>query len=240
MFTIAPHAMEAFGALVKSWAKSPETAPVGKHSVESFAAILEAHGIEEVSAHRSGAPDRAILEADVLMIGGGNTFRLLDSLRGLDVLDGVRTRVRQGDCRYMGASAGTNVACPTIATTNDMPICRPPDFEAFGLVPFQVNLHYIDVDPTSTHMGESREERITEFLEENDCRVLALYEGAWLRVSGATARVTGPAHVFGRDGSTSYLDGGDVTDLLGDRPSFGGARRPRRGPGSPDETPGVA
>lgn len=198
------------------------------------------HGIEAVSAHRSGAPDRAILDAEVLMVGGGNTFRLLDSLRGLGVLEGVGARVRSGECRYMGASAGTNVACPTIATTNDMPICRPTGFEAFGLVPFQVNLHYIDLDPASTHMGESREERIAEFLEENDCRVLALYEGAWLRVSGATARVTGSAHVFGRHGSTSLLDGGDVTDLLADRPSFGGGRRPRTGPKPRDDGHAVA
>ncbi len=190
---------------------------------------FEALGIEAVSAHCSRSPERAILDAPVLMVGGGNSFRLLDSLYRLGVLDGVRARVASGDCRYMGASAGTNVACPTIATTNDMPICRPPGSAAFALLPFQVNLHFVDADPASTHMGETREERIDEFLEENDCRVLALYEGAWLRVSGATARVTGPAHVFGREGSTSHPDGGDVSDLLRDRPSFGGGRRPSPG-----------
>ncbi|MDQ2678643.1 MAG: dipeptidase PepE [Actinomycetota bacterium] len=197
-------------------------------AIRAFGAL----GIEAVSAHRSRSPERAILDAEVLMVGGGNSFRLLDSLCGLGVLEGVHERVRAGDCRYMGASAGTNLACPTIATTNDMPICRPPDFAAFALVPFQVNLHFIDADPASTHMGETREERIAEFLEENDCRVLALYEGAWLRVRGTTARVTGPAHVFGRGGSTSYPDGGDVSHLLGDRPSFDGGRRPRPADGA--------
>jgi dipeptidase E len=197
------------------------------------------HGIEAVSAHRSGAPDRAILEADVLMIGGGNTFRLLDSLHGLGVLDGVRTRVQQGDCRYMGASAGTNLACPTIATTNDMPICRPRDFEAFGLVPFQVNLHFIGVDPTSTHMGESREERIAEFLEENDCPVLALYEGTWLRVHAGRATVTGPARLFRRDRVDVFADGVDVSEMLALAPAFDRGARPSRPPRAGGNGPAV-
>ncbi len=110
-------------------------------------------GIEAVSAHRAGAPARAVLEAEVVMMGGGNTFRLLDSLAGLGVIEGLGQRVRAGATRYVGASAGTNVACPTIRTTNDMPICLPPTFEALGLVPFQMNLHYVDADPHSTYMG---------------------------------------------------------------------------------------
>ena len=104
----------------------------------------------------------------------------------------ARRRVREGATRYMGASAGTNVACPTIRTTNDMPICQPPSFAALGLVPFQINLHYVDADPASTFMGETREERIAEFLEENDCPVLAHVRGlvaAGQRRSGAV--VTG-------------------------------------------------
>jgi dipeptidase E len=194
---------------------------------ERATAALGAIGIDVVSAHRSSSPDRAILEAKVLMMGGGNTFRLLDSLYALDVIGGLSLRVREGETRYVGASAGTNVACPTIRTTNDMPICRPPSFAALGLVPFQINLHYIDADPDSTFMGETREERIVEFLEENDCEVLALYEGSWLRVSGETAVVTGRARLFQRTGSHTFLDGLDASGLLHLAPAFDGGRRPR-------------
>ena len=187
---------------------------------------LGAFGIEVVSAHRSSAPDRAILEAKVVMMGGGNTFRLLDSLYALGVLDGLGRHVREGATRYVGASAGTNVACPTIRTTNDMPICRPPSFKALGLVPFQINLHYVDADPASTFMGETRNERIAEFLEENDCEVLALYEGSWLRVSGESAAVTGRARLFQRAASHTFLDGLDASGLLHLTPAFDGGRRP--------------
>lgn len=192
-------------------------------------AALGAFGISVVSAHRASAPDRAILEADVVMMGGGNTFRLLDSLYGLDVIDGLGERVRNGATRYMGASAGTNVACPTIRTTNDMPICLPPRFDALGLVPFQINLHYVDPDPASTYMGETRDERIAEFLEENVCPVLAMYEGSWLRVSGEHATVTGPARLFRREGCDAFADGVDVSHLLDFTPVFDGGRRPERG-----------
>lgn len=178
-----------------------------------------------ISAHRTAAPAHAILEADVVLMGGGNTFRLLDSLQGLDVLDGLAARVRSGEARYIGSSAGTNVACPTIRTTNDMPICQPRSFSALGLLPFQINLHYVDADPASTFMGETREERIEEFLEENDCPVLALYEGSWLRVSGSTATVTGPARLFQRHGCEAFADGVDVSALLDLVPAYGGGRR---------------
>jgi len=186
-------------------------------------------GIEVTSAHRSNAPDRAILDASVVMMGGGNTFRLLDSLYRLDVIDGLSEHVRAGDTRYMGASAGTNVACPSIRTTNDMPICRPPSFDALGLVPFQINLHYFDADPASTYMGETREMRIEEFLEESECPVLALYEGSWLRVRGDRAIVTGPSRVFRREGSEAHSDSADLSPLLDASPVFDAGPRPRRG-----------
>lgn len=194
--------------------------------VEAALAVL---GIEVRSAHRSPAPDRAILEAGVVLMGGGNTFRLLDCLYGLGVVDGLGERVRAGDTRYLGASAGTNVACPSIRTTNDMPICVPPSFAALGLLPFQINLHYVDADPDSTFMGETREERIQEFLEENNCPVLAMYEGTWLRVAGQAAAVTGRARLFERTGTESFADGVDVSQLLDLVPVFDGGRRPRRG-----------
>ena len=192
-------------------------------------AAFGAFDIDVVSAHRAAAPDRAILDARVVMMGGGNTFRLLDCLAALGVIDRLGQHVRDGATRYMGASAGTNVACPTIRTTNDMPICLPPSFDALGLVPFQINLHYFDADPTSTFMGETREERIEEFLEENDCPVLAMYEGSWMRVSGDTAAVTGPAKLFRRSGCEHFADGVDVSELLDLTPVYGGGRRPTPG-----------
>ena len=225
------HAAEAF---VEVAAGDPVTfVPFALADWDDYAdraiAALGHYGVDVTSAHRSGAPDRAILEADVVMMGGGNTFRLLDALYGLDVVAQLGERVRSGATRYMGASAGTNVACPTIRTTNDMPICRPPLFDALGLVPFQINLHYVDADPLSTYMGETRENRIEEFLEENNCPVLAMYEGSWLRVSGDLATVTGPARLFRREGCEAFEDGVDVSQLLGLTPLFDGGVRPQKG-----------
>jgi dipeptidase E len=196
----------------------------GARAVEAFAGF----GLDATSAHLSPDPDRAILDAKVVMMGGGNSFRLLDSLYGLDVVEGLAARVRAGETRYAGASAGTNVACPTIRTTNDMPICQPPNFDALGLIPFQINLHYFDADPASTFMGETRDTRIEEFHEENECPVLAMYEGTWLRVSGPHAEVTGPAKLFQRGTCDSYADGADVSNLLRLSPGFDGGLRPQR------------
>jgi dipeptidase E len=189
-------------------------------------AAFASFGTEMVSAHWADDPAQAILDAEVVMMGGGNTFRLLDTLIGLGVLEGLSRRVRDGETRYLGSSAGTNVACPTIRTTNDMPICQPASFDALGLIPFQVNLHYVDPDPASVFMGETRDERIGEFLEENPCPVLALYEGSWLRVSQGTATVTGPSRLFQRSSTEAFDDGFDISHLLDLTPRFDRGRRP--------------
>ncbi len=194
---------------------------------------LESLGVEVRSAHDDEAPDRAILGASVVVVGGGNTFRLLDSLQRLGVVDALAANVRSGRTRYIGSSAGTNVVCPTIRTTNDMPICHPRSFAALGLLPFQVNLHYVDPDPASTYMGESRDERIVEFLEDNDCPVLAMYEGSWLRVSGGRAAVHGPARLFARDHVDDLAPGDDVTPLLRSAPRFDVGARPAPVVGDP-------
>jgi len=116
----------------------------------------------------------------------------------------------------MGASAGTVVSAPTIKTTNDMPIVQPASFEALGLLPFQINCHYLDPDPASRHMGETREERLREFLEENEGPVLAMREGAWLRVEGERARLEGTngARVFRRGADPQEVASGTELDLL--------------------------
>jgi dipeptidase E len=133
------------------------------------------------SIHRASDPQIEVGKADAIFVGGGNTFRLLDRLYRLDLLKTIRSAVQQG-MPYMGSSAGTNMACPTIKTTNDMPIVEPPSFAALSLIPFQINPHFVDADPNSTHKGETREQRLTEYLEDNDIPVIGIREGSWLRV----------------------------------------------------------
>lgn len=143
--------------------------------------------VHPVTADEAGR--RAIESARGCFVGGGNTFRLLDRLQTHGCLDPLRRRVT-GGMPYLGASAGTVIAAPTIRTTNDMPIVQPRSFEALGLVPFQINPHYLDPEPGSRHMGETREQRLAEFLEENDAPVIGIREGGWLRIEGPGASPT--------------------------------------------------
>lgn len=142
---------------------------------------FEKMGYELSSIHTAADPAQAVRETDAVFIGGGNTFRLLKALYEFELLGPIRERVAAG-MPYIGSSAGSNVATPTIKTTNDMPIVQPPSFDALGLVSFQINPHYLDPDPNSKHMGETREERLNQFHEENDTPVVGLREGAMLRI----------------------------------------------------------
>jgi dipeptidase E len=152
---------------------------------------FEALGYGLDSVHdAAGGPVRAVERAEAIFIGGGNTFRLLDALWRESLIEPIRATVRAG-APYLGTSAGSNVACPSIRTTNDMPIVEPPTFSALGLVAFNINPHYVDPQPGSTHMGETREQRIAEFHEENSPPVVGLREGAWLLVDGETITLQG-------------------------------------------------
>ena len=153
---------------------------------------------------------------------GGNSFRLVSALHKLSLIDSVRSAIDSG-VPYYGASAGANVACPTIRTTNDMPIVQPPSFAAFNLVPFQVNPHYIDPPPPEARIGETREERLQEFLEENHVTVVALREESWLVVDGPSMRLrgTGGAVLFRRGFDPAQVGGGaDLSSLLLETPRF--------------------
>jgi dipeptidase E len=164
-----------------------------------FAARMAAAGVAAEGLATDLRGRRQLESAAAVFVGGGNTFRLLKTLQDLELLAPLRERALAG-MPYLGASAGINLACPTIRTTNDMPIVEPRSFDALGLVPFQINPHYLDPEPGSTHMGETREQRIVEFLEENDRVVVGLREGAWIRVRGAHAELGGArgARVFRR------------------------------------------
>lgn len=179
-------------------------------------------GIEVTSLHQAGDPIAAVAEAEAVFVGGGNSFRLLRTLTTRGVLQALRQVVRAG-VPYLGASAGANLACPTIRTTNDMPIVEPGSLVALGLIPFQLNPHYLDPDPRSLHQGETRQKRIEEFLEENDVPVLGLREGAWLRVSGARAYLSGrnTGRLFRRHADPTDIPvGADLSYLLKTSPRF--------------------
>jgi dipeptidase E len=153
---------------------------------------FKAMGFELDSLHAAADPRAAVETAEVVFVGGGNTFRLLKALRDLGLLTRLRARALAG-MPYIGASAGTNVACPTVRTTNDMPIVEPPSLAALGLVRFQLNPHYLDPKPKSRHMGETREERLLQFLEENDVPAVGLREPSMLRTEGGGVTLLGTA-----------------------------------------------
>src|SRR2546423_2521613 len=147
-------------------------------------------GYEVESIHESSDARASVERADAIAVGGGNTFHLLRGLYEAGVVEGLRARVERG-VPYVGWSAGSNVACPTIRTTNDMPIVEPPTFNALNLVPFQINPHYTDAHPTG-HQGETREQRLAEFIKVNrGVYVVGLREGSMLRIEGSKIRLRG-------------------------------------------------
>ncbi|GET47144.1 dipeptidase PepE [Capnocytophaga felis] len=138
-------------------------------------------GKKIIGLHSFESPEKALNKAKAIFTGGGNTFLLVTQLYKLNLMDTLRKVVENGT-PYMGTSAGSNIAGQTMQTTNDMPIIYPPSFKTLGLVPFNLNPHYLDPDPNSKHKGETRETRIKEFHKLNDIPVVGLREGSWICV----------------------------------------------------------
>ncbi|MBX2904672.1 MAG: dipeptidase PepE [Taibaiella sp.] len=146
-------------------------------------------------------------EYKAIFIGGGNTFRLLRELQQRNLLTRIRKAVQVDGMLYMGSSAGTNMATCSIRTTNDMPIVYPDGgFDAINLFPWQINPHYLDPDPSSKHMGETREQRIAEFHQENDTPVFGLREGSYISIA-PDVRETREIFIGGEPGARIFLKG---------------------------------
>jgi dipeptidase E len=180
-------------------------------------ARFAAMGYAVESAHAAHNPKRAVAATDAIFIGGGNTFRLLKALQDLDLIESIRHKIIDG-APYIGSSAGSNVAGPTIKTTKDMPIVQPRSFDSLGLVPFQISPHYLDPDPNSIHMGETQEERILQFLEENTTPVVGMREGAWVLVENGRITLKGlsGARIFRRGHSPVEVEpGSEISELVG-------------------------
>jgi dipeptidase E len=194
--------------------------PFAVHDWRAYAAKAQERfremGLALTSVHDVSNMRRAIAEAGVIFVGGGNTFRLLKGLYDHDLLHSIRQRVAAGT-HYIGSSAGSIVAGLSLKTTKDMPVVQPPSFEALGLVAFQISPHYLDPDPSSTHMGETQEERILQFLEENEAPVVGLREGSILRVQSGTVMLKGlnTVRIFRRgEKPIEIAPGSDLHTLL--------------------------
>ena len=172
-------------------------------------------GIKVSSVHHALNKRNFVRHAQAIVIGGGNTFALLKKMQEEDLLDVIYRRVKAG-VPYIGWSAGSNVTCPTICTTNDMPIVQPESFRAIGLVPFQINPHYLDANPEG-HAGETREQRINEYVEANRSRyVVGLREGCMLRIDDNGIELIGsrPLRIFKKGIATYEVQPGDNIEFL--------------------------
>lgn len=179
-----------------------------KKAAEFFSSLdISVKGIHEFEN-----PVEAVQNAEAIFTGGGNTFLLVTQLYQNKVMDAIKTAVEKGT-PYLGTSAGSNVCGLTMETTNDMPIIYPPSFDTLGLIPFNINPHYLDPIAGSTHMGETRETRIKEFHQFNPQPVLGLREGSWLEVNTdiITLRGSLQARLFRQNTEPEEIETG--TDL---------------------------
>jgi len=165
--------------------------------------------------HECSDPALAIRQAKAIFVGGGNTFLLVKKLYDFQLLDVLREVVQQGTA-YLGTSAGSNILGMSMQTTNDMPIVYPPSFDTLGLIPFNINPHYLDPDVNSSHQGETRETRIKEFHVWNDIPVIGLREGSWLEVQGRQIVLKGElsARLFRKDKNPVEIETGNHFEVL--------------------------
>ncbi|CAG4998085.1 unnamed protein product [Parnassius apollo] len=186
--------------------------------------IIDHWGFSVTGLHTYPEPKKAVSSAKAIFIGGGNTFLLLDRLYTHNLVDLIKTRVLDGKLAYIGSSAGTNVATKSIHTTNDMPIIYPPSFEAIGLVPFNINPHYTDKNENEMHKGETRDQRISEYISMPHANpVLGLREGSILHVDGNSLILKGVAGavLFQKGGKkTEYSVGQNISFLLEEQKSY--------------------
>lgn len=147
-------------------------------------------GFKVESIHNFSNPIEAVEKAEVIVVGGGNTFQLIKLIHDNKLIEPIRKKVLAGT-PFIGWSAGSNVACPTVKTTNDMPIVEPLSFNAFNLVPFQINPHYLDANPDG-HAGETREQRLQEFMVVNpDIYIVGLRESTMLLIENNSMKLIG-------------------------------------------------
>ena len=172
-------------------------------------------GIRVRSVHRAKDPRKMIREAEAICVGGGNTFALTKKMQEQGLMTAILRKIKAGT-PYVGWSAGSNVSCPTICTTNDMPIVEPASFKAIGAMPFQINPHYLDANPEG-HAGETREQRILEYIEANPRRwVVGLREGCMLRYENEQLELIGPRpmRIFRKGVETFEVQPGDDLSFL--------------------------
>ncbi len=172
-------------------------------------------GIKVRSVHRAKDPRKMIREAEAICVGGGNTFVLTKKMQEQGLIQAIRSKITKGT-PYVGWSAGSNVTCPTICTTNDMPIVQPESFKAIGAVKFQINPHYLDANPEG-HAGETREQRILEYIKANPRRwVVGLREGCMLKYVDGKLELIGsrPMRIFKYGVETFEVNAGDDLSFL--------------------------
>ena len=196
----------------------PYARPSGKTYEEYTNVVKKAFSKIDISVkgiHEFENPIEAVKNAKGIFTGGGNTFVLVNQLYKNSILTTLRDVVLNGT-PYFGTSAGSNICGLTMKTTNDMPIVYPPSFKTLGFVPFNINPHYLDPDPNSKHMGETRETRISEFHKFNIEPVVGIREGSWLRVTDDSIKLRGklPARIFEHDKKPYEVDTGTELNKL--------------------------